>query len=364
MYRIPRYYNKRTGKKLEDIYYDRYLQKFRDAIRKKRSKRTWKIGHQGQKGKKIQLIIEAGSKADLFLEKCLNDDAFFKSLIAGEISQLINIYKTIDAWVADPAQMTPLSTADFLSIYNLQQSGQCGPVCIFLYAIKHVFVDGLYEGELEKAWVDKRLGLDYCPYCGNEETSFTVFNHAVNGQTVLKPELDHFLPKSLYPFFAVSFFNLVPSCNTCNHKDLKGDYNPLSFLPDGSYLFSLMNPYYFDDKEVTFAYIPPVGNQEVEIKCIIPNANLNMGYNQILAIESRYSHHRDEVRDMNERMNNYLELSIRNYGKETYRFEPEFLRLYPTMVLGFNPADKKPRKKQRFKFLKDVFTQMTHDYGI
>lgn len=39
---------------------------------------------------------------------------------------------------------------------------------------------------------------------------------------VVRHHLDHFYPKSKYPFFAVSFYNLVPSCYECN-SGLKGD---------------------------------------------------------------------------------------------------------------------------------------------
>jgi hypothetical protein len=43
------------------------------------------------------------------------------------------------------------------------------------------------------------------------EVTFTL-----NKSKELMPEIDHFYPKDKYPFLAVSFFNLIPSCLTCN----------------------------------------------------------------------------------------------------------------------------------------------------
>ena len=58
----------------------------------------------------------------------------------------------------------------------------------------------------------KELGLNSCPYC-NRNYTFVVDSE--NGK--LRPEIDHFYPKSIYPFLAMSFFNLIPSCSICNH---------------------------------------------------------------------------------------------------------------------------------------------------
>lgn len=55
------------------------------------------------------------------------------------------------------------------------------------------------------------LDLKTCPYCNR---SFINPYFSDNGKT--RADLDHFLPKSKYPYFAVSLFNLVPCCKVCN----------------------------------------------------------------------------------------------------------------------------------------------------
>jgi hypothetical protein len=56
-----------------------------------------------------------------------------------------------------------------------------------------------------------------CPLCGISELK-TEFDKS-------RDQYDHYLPKSLYPFSAVNFDNLVPICKECNGLDVKADKN-------------------------------------------------------------------------------------------------------------------------------------------
>lgn len=64
-------------------------------------------------------------------------------------------------------------------------------------------------------WFFDSLGLDVCPYC-NRNYILTIKADKHN-KSQYRPEIDHFHPKSLYPIFALSFYNFVPACPTCNH---------------------------------------------------------------------------------------------------------------------------------------------------
>ncbi|MCS6096493.1 HNH endonuclease [Shewanella baltica] len=55
-----------------------------------------------------------------------------------------------------------------------------------------------------------------CPYC-NRSYIHSVFEDSIFGG---RPELDHFLSKSIFPFFALSIYNLIPVCHSCNHAKL------------------------------------------------------------------------------------------------------------------------------------------------
>lgn len=53
-----------------------------------------------------------------------------------------------------------------------------------------------------------------CPYCHQ------AFAHTLvpDGTGSFRPTLDHYYAKSRYPYLALSIFNLVPSCYTCNSQ--------------------------------------------------------------------------------------------------------------------------------------------------
>lgn len=55
------------------------------------------------------------------------------------------------------------------------------------------------------------LKITACPYC-NRQYIHTYISE--NGKT--RADIDHFYPKSKYPFLAISLYNFIPSCHTCN----------------------------------------------------------------------------------------------------------------------------------------------------
>jgi hypothetical protein len=87
-----------------------------------------------------------------------------------------------------------------------------------------------------RKYKDLKLGISYshkffnmldirtCPYC-NRQYTFTLDEK--NAKTA--PEYDHFYDKADYPILAVSFYNLIPSCHTCNH--IKGRKKTVKLNP-------------------------------------------------------------------------------------------------------------------------------------
>lgn len=59
------------------------------------------------------------------------------------------------------------------------------------------------------------LDVNVCPYC-NHQSIFTI--RTENGKT--RARLDHWYNRASHPYFSLSLFNLIPSCQTCN-SDLK-----------------------------------------------------------------------------------------------------------------------------------------------
>ena len=55
-----------------------------------------------------------------------------------------------------------------------------------------------------------------CPYCQMHHVNYHLA--LLKNDLKLRPPLDHFYPKSKYPYLATSLFNLVPSCEQCNSR--------------------------------------------------------------------------------------------------------------------------------------------------
>ena len=62
--------------------------------------------------------------------------------------------------------------------------------------------------KIGKSWAEK-ISVKICPYC-NRNYIFTLKDSGV------RPQYDHFFPKSLYPYLALSMYNLIPCCAICN----------------------------------------------------------------------------------------------------------------------------------------------------
>lgn len=95
--------------------------------------------------------------------------------------------------------------------------------------------------------LSEKLGIKCCPYCNrNYTTSHQTFNKDGKEKNVF-PEFDHFYHKSSYPLLAISFYNLIPSCNICNtHYKGKKDstvekiFNPFTKVKKNHFEFKFI----------------------------------------------------------------------------------------------------------------------------
>ena len=63
----------------------------------------------------------------------------------------------------------------------------------------------------------KSVGLSICPYCSRNH----VAPLTAPTRTIYSPDLDHFFAQSIYPYFRLCVYNLIPSCSACNCR-IKG----------------------------------------------------------------------------------------------------------------------------------------------
>ena len=77
------------------------------------------------------------------------------------------------------------------------------------------------EKKIWNAWIFlKSLNTTICPYC-NADTIFATTVTKDGKDVNIRSTLDHYYPKSKYPFLSISLYNLIPACNRCN-SNIKG----------------------------------------------------------------------------------------------------------------------------------------------
>ncbi|MGZ3811854.1 MAG: hypothetical protein ACXVJN_09020 [Mucilaginibacter sp.] len=113
--------------------------------------------------------------------------------------------------VCPPAEMKGM-IADVESL--LQKQGLSGKTAndkFFGYELlNEVFQYNNWRSGPASAELFRSLGVEICPYCNTT----AVFRDETRQITVVS--FDHFFDKATYPYLGLSFFNLIPSCKTCN----------------------------------------------------------------------------------------------------------------------------------------------------
>ena len=135
----------------------------------------------------------------------------------------------------------------------------------------------------------KNLDIPTCVYCNR---MYTKTVQTVASRKITRPTFDHWFPKSEYPLLALSFFNLIPSCNVCN-SGVKGS----TTFDIINYFHPYLNfPVLIENLDFNFSYdYRDLTHFSFKIK-----ARNNLSENTIKAfkLQEIYSTHEDEIRDL------------------------------------------------------------------
>jgi bacterioferritin (cytochrome b1) len=145
----------------------------------------------------------------------------------------------------------------------------------------NVFVSNIYEikDKFDGLKFVEDLELQTCPYCNR------AFIQSVKRNGIVRPQIDHFYPKSLYPYLGLSFYNLIPSCSVCNGTTVKGEQD--------SYKDGLVSPYEVKYNDFKFGF-KSTGAESFEVK-FDKRLSINDTY---FKLEDFYKHHSDVVHEL------------------------------------------------------------------
>lgn len=293
-----------------------------------------------------------------FLKECIDpNNTLLDDLLKGDLKKQIAIINRV--LQNNPANLEKL-TATKANHLGYADGGEEDD---FNTIMNEIFVKRSFEGKnvvkalpLDKDDFVKKLGIRICPYCGRAYI-YRVEKNGKDGIVSVKPQLDHFLPKSNYPFLAMNFFNLIPCCTQCNLAPCKVDNDPL----DGSkqQVTYLMHPYDFDEAKVRFFYqmnAPDTYKPEsFDVLVGYQSKDYKTGYNSFLAIDKLYAGHSLEVCNMFWRRR-ALQAAFNGFYKGVGLQVPAALMAQG--ILGFNLNAIEERRQLMYKFKKDTFLQM------
>jgi hypothetical protein len=198
----------------------------------------------------LQRQIQTTTKPDLFFitkyRKFANSQEIIQAL-ESEINFLDHAF-LLKVISGNPSDILSLSNNfnDKLSTYKAQKVlTQVKRLLSFLFDYDDFSKkNSIYTPSWGAYELTNKLDVRACLYC-NRNYVITV----ISNNKIIRPELDHFFPKSKHPILALSFYNLIPSCHTCN-SNLKGK---VDFDLDDYFHPYISN---FDKEGVKFTYKP------------------------------------------------------------------------------------------------------------
>ncbi|MFP3511480.1 HNH nuclease [Peribacillus sp. SIMBA_075] len=156
--------------------------------------------------------------------------------------------------------------------------------------------ENLYTNFTKRVWsksLMEKLNVRVCPYC-NRLYTFTL------GKEGIRPQFDHFFPKSLFSYLSVSLYNLIPSCGICNQKKqaLDTKMNDFYYPYEDEFGYNVVFQTSSVDNDFTY-WAGTSDNFDIKLTCKDKNHNCKVNnLNEHLKIELLYKQHKDYVRDI------------------------------------------------------------------
>lgn len=152
--------------------------------------------------------------------------------------------------------------------------------------------ENLYEDQLsnkdalKKEFFNLFKDVNVCPYCNRNFINPIYKNVNFGGDNKKQsPDIEHFFPKSLYPFLSLSISNLLPSCAFCNKIKSNVD----------TYINPCLSPYETTEDDFTFDFTLE-NNRVKTLELRSKNGHIN---SDVLHLESLYNHvHQKYINDI------------------------------------------------------------------
>ena len=196
--------------------------------------------------------------------------------------------------------------------------------------------------KLKKQFFNLFENLNVCPYCNRNFINPIYKENSVGTDNKNQsPDIEHFFPKSIYPFLSLSISNLLPSCAFCNK--IKSDVD--------TYKHNCLSPYEIKNSDFRFDFTLN-RNQVKEVKLISKNKDCKNS--EILHLESLYNevhskYINDIFDDVLKHPKSYYEKSLKNFKLTEREYKKVFRNYYKEEDFNKHPLS---------KMTKDLYNQI------
>lgn len=142
----------------------------------------------------------------------------------------------------------------------------------------------------------RKLELKTCVYCN---ANYTISDE--NGEGYY--DLDHWKPKSCYPFLCISFFNLQPSCPSCNRRKSASDIEFFGLWDDTGGRDLDVLKFKLEERSLV-NYLVFLEKEKLKVQLVEANPwnhthqTIKNNTEQKLHIEARYAEHNDYTEEI------------------------------------------------------------------
>ena len=197
----------------------------------------------------------------------------------------------------------------------------------------------------------KKLNVNVCPYC-NINSTYTVTKE--DNKKITRTEFDHFYDKATHPILALSFYNIIPSCHTCN-STIKGS--------EEFSMKSHLNPYADSFDEVTkfnlriknSKFYHSVDGFEVKLETEDKRAENNI---KCFELDILYENHKDIILELIQKEaiynESYLDELLTQYEGTLFKNKEDLQRL----ISGGYVSDDEIGKRPLSKLIKDISQEL------
>lgn len=185
-------------------------------------------------------------------------------------------------------------------------------------------------------------GIRVCPYCNRQ-----YITPIYSDRGKMRADIDHFLPKSKYPFFSMSLYNLVPVCKSCN-QSLKRDIE---------FTFKSINPYE-DSLDEYFTFYGDTQTNEITIvyNNKIYQEHINM-HIDTFKIEALYNYHQNQVEEMVKKRVAYPDEYIKKLYEQNRLYFRDELEV-KQVIIGFIDDKRRMNDEAFLKLRRDIAVQL------